>query len=70
MVFVWTSSIEEAFKILKETLSSALVLTLLDFSKPFMVTIDASKQAIGGVLSQDSKPIAFESRKLRDHELN
>ena len=60
---------KDAFLILKETLSSAPVLALQNFSKPFMVTTDASGQAIGGVLSQEGKPISFESRKLRDHEL-
>ena len=68
--FVWNPSAEDAFLILKETLSSAPVLALPNFSKSFMVTIDASGQAIGGVLSQEGKPVAFESRKLRDHELN
>ena len=68
--FVWTPLAEDAFLILKETLSSAPVLALPNFSKPFMVTTDASGQAIGGVLSQKGKPIAFESCKLRDHELN
>ena len=35
-----------------------------------MVTTDASDQAIGGVLSQEGKPIAFKSTKLKDHKLN
>ena len=69
-VFVWTPAVKEAFKILKETLSSAPVLALPDFSKSFMVTMDASGQAIGGVLLQEGKPIAFKSKKLRDHKLN
>ena len=68
--FVWTPLTEDAFHLLKETRSSALVLALPNFSNPFMVTTDASKQAIGGVLSQEGKPIAFKSRKLRYHELN
>ena len=67
---VWTPSAEDAFHLLKETLSSAPILALPNFSKPFMVTTDASRQAIGRVLSQEGKTIAFESRKLRDHELN
>ena len=69
-VLMWTPSIEKAFQSLKETLSSAPILALSDFSKPFMVTTDASGQAIGGVLTQEGKPIDFESKKLRDHELN
>ena len=71
-VFVWTPSAaaEEGFRRLKETLNSVSILALPDFSKPFMVTTDASRQAIGGVLTQEGKPITFESRKLRDHKLN
>ena len=67
---VWTPSVENAFQILKETLNNIPVLALPKFSKPFMVTTDASRQAIGGDLSQEGKPIAFKSCKLRDHELN
>ena len=67
--FVWTPSVEDAFQILKEILSRAPILALPKFSKPFMVTTNASGQAIGRVLSQEGKPIAFESRKLRDHKL-
>ena len=55
---------------MKEALISAPTLALLDFSKPFLITTDASGQAIGGVLTQEGRPIAYESRKLRSHELN
>ena len=37
-VLVWTHSIEEAFEILKKALSSAPILALPIFSKPFMIT--------------------------------
>ena len=57
--FLWTSAAdEEAFNILKQALISEPILTLPNFTKPFLVTTDASGQAIGGVLSQEGKPIA------------
>ena len=46
------------------------ILALPDFSKTFLVTTDASGQAIGGILAQEGKPIAYASRKLRVHEFN
>ena len=42
----------------------ARLLVLLDPSKPFQVQTDASDYAIGVVLYQDCKPIAFEGKKL------
>lgn len=60
----------EAFKTLKEKLISAPILVYPDFSVPFEVTSDASNVAIGGVLSQNDKPIAYVSRTLNEHELN
>ncbi|CAJ1938684.1 unnamed protein product, partial [Cylindrotheca closterium] len=41
-----------------------------DFNKPFEIHTDASKYQIGAVITQDSKPIAFYSRKLRDGQHN
>ena len=36
----------------------------------FMVCTDASLEGVGAVLIQDGHVIAYESRKLKDHELN
>lgn len=40
------------------------VLGLPDFSNPFEVTTDASRMAIGAVLSQHDHPISYFSKKL------
>ena len=59
----WTKSCEQAFQELKEKLNSPLVLKFPEFEKPFEVHTDASDFAIGGVLMQERRPIAFESMK-------
>ena len=56
----------------KEELCSAPVLGFPDFNKPFLLTTDASQEAVGAVLSQPSqdgdRPIAYGSRKLTQAE--
>lgn len=69
-VFIWTKECDESFNALKHALVNAPVLKLPDFTKTFIVTTNACGQAIGGVLTQDGHLVAYESRKLRIHELN
>lgn len=67
----WRDEVEQqAFTELKQALVSAPVLALPDFTKPFEVIVDASNFAIGGVLLQDGRPVAFESCKLSSAEMN
>lgn len=54
----------------KELLTNAPILAYPDFEKTFHVTTDASNTAVGGVLSQNNKPIAFYSRTLNSAERN
>jgi hypothetical protein len=53
---------------LKEKITKKLVLALPDFNKLFFVRCDASGHAIGGVLSQDDKPVAYFSEKLNEEK--
>ena len=69
-VFKWIKKCEKAFANLKEKLTSAPILTIPDPHGNFVVCIDASWEGLGGILSQNGNPIAYESRKLKLHELN
>jgi hypothetical protein len=71
----WTPERQTTFDKLKYQLTHAPTLALPDFSRPFIITCDASKYAVGMMLSQvDSlgveHPIAFGSRKLSPAEIN
>ena len=70
--FNWGEEQEKSFQKLKEKLITEPVLIFPDFSKPFIVTTDASGYAIGGILSQgpinQDRPIAYTSRTLNGAE--
>ncbi|KAL7298560.1 hypothetical protein TKK_0008334 [Trichogramma kaykai] len=72
--FIWCENCDIAFQTLKNALCNAPLLIYPDFSKPFIITTDASGYAIGGILSQgepkNEHPVAYTSRMLRGPELN
>jgi len=63
-LFVWTEQHELAFSTLKQVLTSAPILALSNFDKPFVVETDTSDKGIGAVLQQDGHPIAYVSKAL------
>ena len=72
--FVWGEKEQIAFETLIDKVTSAPILQNPDFSKPYILTTDASVIRLGAVLSQGvvgkDKPIAFASRKLNPAEKN
>ncbi len=73
--FEWTSEIQRAFETLTQALITAPVLAYPDFTNRFIVATDASKRAIGAVLSQKDEngrehPIHYASRGLNEAEKN
>uniref|UniRef100_A0A3B1JU25 Gypsy retrotransposon integrase-like protein 1 n=1 Tax=Astyanax mexicanus TaxID=7994 RepID=A0A3B1JU25_ASTMX len=70
----WTTECEQGFQGLKEKLVTAPVLAYADFSKPFVLEIDASHAGLGAVLGQEQegkvRPVAYASRGLRPAERN
>eukprot|EP00253_Pinus_taeda_P011330 PITA_11330 len=67
-IFKWTSECQQSFDRLKHLLTTAPILSIADPNKDYMVCTDASKEGVGGVLMQEGKVIAYESRKLKEHE--
>ena len=53
-------------QLLKKKITKKPVLKLPDFNQPFQVRCDASGTAIGAVLSQEDKPVAYFSEKLNE----
>lgn len=72
--FVWSNEHQLSFETLKNKLTTAPLLSYPDFSKPFLLSCDASNYAISAILSQGEigkdKPIAYASRTLNKNECN
>eukprot|EP00253_Pinus_taeda_P017986 PITA_17986 len=65
--FHWTPNCQKSFEQLKHLLTTAPILRIADLDKDYVVCTDASK-GVGGVLMQEGKVVAYESRKLKEHE--
>nr|GFA51190.1 hypothetical protein [Tanacetum cinerariifolium] len=68
--YMWGDDEEEAFQTLKLKLCSALILSLPEESKDFVVYCDASLKGFGAVLIQQEKVITYASRQLIKNEEN
>ena len=66
--WTWEEKCQQGFKDVKKAVIEEPVLALPKHTKVFEVHTNASDFAIGGVLMQERRPIAFERRKLNDIE--
>ena len=69
-LFKWDDSAQKAFDSVKKYVAKETSLAHPDFAKPFEVHADSSAYQLGGVISQENRPIAFFSRKLNSAQKN
>jgi hypothetical protein len=67
--FHWIVEVEKSFNLLKRKITEWPVLVLPDFQKTFKVKCDVRRYAIGAVLSQEERPVAYFSEKLDEAKL-
>ena len=70
-----TKDAMEAFKALKQACMTAPILVFADYTKPFLLETDVSKDGLGAVLLQKQAdgqyhPVAYGCRALTPHEKN
>ena len=66
--FVWDERCENAFKSLKDKLTSAPVLVIPKGDEEITVYTDACGTGLGAVLMQGGRVVAYASRQLEPHE--
>jgi hypothetical protein len=63
--FNWSEKCQEIFNKLNELLTTAPILKVADPNKDFTICVDASKEGLGVVLTQEGHIICYEPRKLK-----
>ena len=63
--FQWHHEQQKAFDN-KSLIREAMTLSYFDPNKPTVLQVDASQEALGAVLTQEGKPVAFASKSLTD----
>jgi hypothetical protein len=67
--FHWMEEAEKRFNLLKRKITEQPILVLPNFQKTFQVKCDASGFAIGAVLSQENRTIAYFSKKMNEAKI-
>jgi RNase H-like domain found in reverse transcriptase len=64
----WEAKHQKAFDDMKPMIAKDALLAYPDFAKEFVIHMDASHTQLSVVISQQGKPIAFYSRKLKPEQ--
>jgi len=62
--FKWDADAAAAFTMLKQAMTTTLILAMSNFNESFTIETDASRDGIGVVLTQQGRPIAYMTRAL------
>ena len=65
--FRWTPDCQRSFDQLKH-LTTTPISSIADPNEEYVVCMNASKEVVGGILMQEGKVVAYESRKLKEYE--
>ena len=68
--FKWTDVEKNHFLAMKKIVGRDVLLSCTNFSKIFIIHNGARNTQIGGVISENGKPINFYSRKLTPAQIN
>ena len=68
--FQWGGKQQQALEALKDKISSAPILALPNLRQPFEIQTDSSDYAMGAILLQHGKPIAFHSETFNGFVTN
>ena len=69
IVWDWKAEHNKCFEKLK-SVCQAPILAYYDEKKELILSVDASSKGLGATLLQDGRPIAYESRALKEAECN
>lgn len=69
-LWCWEDIHTKEFNDLKHVVCNAPILSYYDVRKPIVLTVDASKDAVGACLLQEGKPVAYASKSLTDTQKN
>ena len=68
--FLWMTKCEEIFQKLKQILTTAPILKIMDLDGDFVVCTDSSKEGLRGVLLQNDCTVCYELQELKEHKNN
>ncbi len=68
--WIWTGEQQSAFENLKEHLESPPNLKFYDVNAPIILSVDSSKHAVGAVILQEGRPVAYATKALDKTQQN